>query len=36
MPVMGQPPELLCVKKSKARVPKGKNVKILTDSSTKI
>ena len=34
---MGQPPRPAAMrKKSKARPPKGKKVKILTDSSTKI
>ena len=36
MTVMGQPLELLCARSSKARASKGKKVKILTDSSTKI
>ena len=36
MPVMGQPPRPAMRKRSKARAPKGKKVKILTDSSTKI
>ena len=36
MLAMGQPPRAVMRKKSKARVSKGKSVKILTDSSTKI
>ena len=36
MPAMGQPLELLCARSLKRGLLKGKKVKILTDSSTKI